>query len=96
MKHIEITKDQLIKELQQSEENYRNIVESSPDGIITIDIKGFITSFNAAFAKLTGYSKEELIGKHFSKLPTLRKRDIPKYLKLFASMIVGKKTKDPL
>ena len=96
MKHIEITKDQLINELRQSEENYRNIVESSPDGILTIDTKGFITSFNTAYSKLTGFSKEEYIGKHFSKLPTLDKRDIPKILKLFASVIVGKQIESPL
>ena len=69
MNNKETTKDQLINELRQSEENYRSIFESSPDGIITINLKGFVTSINPAFAKLTGYSKEEFLSKHFSKLP---------------------------
>lgn len=96
MKGTHATKDQLIKELKRSEEKYRNIVESSPDGILTVNTKGFVTSFNEAFSKLTGYSKEEFTGKHLTKLPTLDKRDIPKYLKIFALILVGKKIKTPL
>jgi PAS domain S-box-containing protein len=79
--------------LRESEENYRNIVELAPDGIITVNIKGVVNSCNTAFSRLSGFSKEEIIGKPISHLPTMRKRDIPKYIKLFSTLLRGGKQK---
>jgi len=76
-------------ELQDSEERWRSLVELAPDGIMTVDLKGFITMINDAFVKLTGFSREEIVGKHFTRLGTLRARDIPIYVKLFASLVKG-------
>ncbi len=79
--------------LRLSEEKYRNIVELAPDGIVTVDLKGYVNSCNNAFSYLTGYSKDEIIGKHLTSLPTMRKRDIPKYLKLL-NVIMGGNTQN--
>ena len=79
--------------LRLSEENYRDIFELSPDGIVTINTKGVLTSCNTAFSRLTGFSKEVFIGKHFAKIPTLRMKDIPKYLQLFTSVLRKKELK---
>lgn len=76
--------------LPASEENYRGIVEAAPDGIVTMDKKGNITSMNPAFERLSGFKEKEILGLHFSKLPTIRKRDLPKHLKTFASMKLGR------
>jgi PAS domain S-box-containing protein len=76
--------------LSASEERYRSMIEVAPDGIITVDTKGVITSANNAFLRLTGYSQDEIVGIHFTKLGTLRARDIPKYLKLMSSVMRGK------
>jgi PAS domain S-box-containing protein len=81
----------LQEELVKSEERFRSLVEMAPDGIVTINLNGFITSGNQALFELTGYSEDELIGKHFTKLGTIRARDIPKYIKIFHSVILGKK-----
>ena len=78
------------EELRESEEKYRNIVELAPDGIITTDLKGIITSCNTAFTHLTGFSKEEIVGKHFTKLPTAHSKEIPSYIKVFSSLVRGK------
>jgi len=78
--------------LRESEEKYRNIFETAPDGIVTVDLKGIVTSCNSAFTSITGFSESEIVGKHFSKLPTLRARDIPKYMKMFNSLIRGNGT----
>ncbi len=72
------------------EELYRNMVELSPDSIITTDAKGSITSCNTAITRMLGYSKDELIRKHFAKLRVLRLEDVPKYLKLFKDIVGGK------
>jgi PAS domain S-box-containing protein len=79
-----------ITEQRKTEERYRSLVELAPGGIIGVDIKGNVTTCNQAFVELTGYSKDDIIGKNFVNLPTLRKRDIPKYIKLFASITRGK------
>jgi len=76
--------------LRESEERYRNLVELAPDVIMTSDMKGVITSINAAVTRLIGYSKDEIVGKHFSDIAALRPVDIPKYLKLFSSIMRGK------
>lgn len=76
--------------LIDSEAKYRNTVELSPDAIALINLKGVITDCNSALARLTSASKEELIQKHFTELPFLYKKDIPKFLKLFPSLLKGK------
>jgi PAS domain S-box-containing protein len=77
-------------QLAVSESTYRSIVELIPDGIATTNLRGTITSVNKAFLDLTGFSKEEIVGKNFTRLPTLRKRDLPKYAKIFADILRGK------
>jgi PAS domain S-box-containing protein len=79
--------------LIESEEKYKNIVETAPDGIATVNLKGTITSVNNTFLELTGFSREEIEGKHFSRLPILRKRDVQRLINIFTSMVGGKMPK---
>ncbi|MFH1662616.1 MAG: ATP-binding protein [Chloroflexota bacterium] len=69
---------------------YRDMVELSPDGILTIDTKGVIKSCNTAATRMLGYPKDYFIGGHFAKLGSLRLKDIPRYLKLFKDILGGK------
>ena len=86
----DITKRKKAKEkLKASEEKYRNIVELAPDSIMTFDLKWVVTSCNSASTNLSGYSKDELIGKRFTKIAPIRARDVPKFLKMFTSTIMG-------
>jgi PAS domain S-box-containing protein len=75
------------KEKAGAERRYQSLLELAPDGIVTLDLKGKLLSANAAFLKLTGFSTDELVGKHFTRLPTLLKRDIPRYLKYLFDII---------
>lgn len=80
------------KNLKYSDkERYKSIIETSPNGIITVNTKGTITSANPNFVELTGYPKEEIIGSHFTKLSTIPLADIPKYLKMFQAVMRGGK-----
>ena len=81
------------KALTESEDGFYNIVELAPDGIITIDQRGFIRTVNPAFCRLTGFSKEAIMGKHFTTLRTARMRDLPKFTKLFTSILKGEVSK---
>jgi PAS domain S-box-containing protein len=51
-------------ELQSSEQRYRSLFEDAHDAIWFQDMDGAIIACNAANARLTGYDKEELIGKN--------------------------------
>jgi len=74
------------------EELYRNMVELSPDSVLTVDTKGVIISCNAAAVKMLGFSKSEIVGRHFSKLGAVRLSDVPRYMKLLGSVLRGKVT----
>jgi len=50
------------KALRESEKSYRDLFESALDAIWVHDIKGNIIAVNEATARLTGYSREELLG----------------------------------
>lgn len=54
--------------LRQSEEKYRNIIEKSADIIYKTDRYGVFTFVNPVAERITGYSENELLTKHFSEL----------------------------
>jgi PAS domain S-box-containing protein len=49
--------------LRYSEENYRLVVETAPDAVISIDERGAILFANPATVRIFGYDPTELIGK---------------------------------
>jgi len=69
---------------------YKSIFDLSPDGIITIDLRGHVTSCNAAFSRITGYKENEIVGKHIFKIPTILSTNIPAYKILLGSALRGK------
>ena len=48
--------------LRESEERYRTLVESAPDGIVALDNRGRVVDCNEWTCRLLGYAKEELKG----------------------------------
>jgi PAS domain S-box-containing protein len=55
-------------ELRQAEERMRSVVDHVIDGIITIDVRGSVQSFNPAAEKLFGYGKDDVLGKNVKML----------------------------
>lgn len=47
---------------RESEEKYRNILESIEDGYYEVDLKGNYTFFNDSMCRIIGYSRQELMG----------------------------------
>ena len=48
--------------LLASEERYRSLFERAPDVIYTADMSGWLTAVNPAAERITGYTREELLG----------------------------------
>ena len=54
--------------LRESEQRYRRCIEQSPYGIFFVDRSGRYREVNEAACKLTGYSRDELLGMSVSQL----------------------------
>lgn len=52
--------------LRESEERYRELFENAKDAIYVHDLSGRYVSVNRAAETLSGYSREEILGKHYS------------------------------
>jgi PAS domain S-box-containing protein len=78
---------QLEKTLRESEGRFRCLVETSPEAIYTISKDGFITSLNPTFEKVTGWSREEWIGKSFKTI--VHPDDLPLAIKTFQKSLRG-------
>lgn len=55
-------------QLENSEKIYRYLVDNSPDIIYTLNDDGFFTFVNDRAQQLLGFTRGELIGKHYSAL----------------------------
>ena len=81
------------KRIEESEERYKNLFELAPDGILTLDFDGVITSCNTNVMIMSGYSKAEIVGKRFSELSFIPPEEIPAYTDVFASLVKGEAPK---
>ena len=73
--------------LRQSEEMFRNVFENAKDVIYTVSKDKTFTSLNPAFESMTGWKKEEWLGKPFA--PMLHPSDLPKVNEVFQSLMSG-------
>jgi len=50
--------------LRESEERYRTWIEEAPIGVCNVDLEGTVTFVNKRFEEVSGYSRDEIIGKN--------------------------------
>lgn len=78
------------KELEENKAKAQAILETTVDGIVTINTEGQILSFNQAASKIFGYSEKEIIGQNVSELmPDPHYSEHQNYLKRYLE--TGKK-----
>ncbi len=80
--------------LQESEARLRAVVETAPDGIITINHRGLIEAVNPAAERLFGYRRDELLGANVALLmpsPDRERHDqyLARYLETGEARIIG-------
>jgi PAS domain S-box-containing protein len=63
----DITEQKKLEEQLREQQNYlRGLIESSVDGLITVDSQGLISDLNEQMCRLTGYGREDLLGTAFA------------------------------
>ena len=97
-KTIELLKQEISErkrveeELRDSEERLKILFEYAPDGYYLNDLKGTFIDGNRVAERITGYKREELIGKSFLKLKLLSPKQILKAAAVLAKNMQGKPT----
>lgn len=77
--------------LRQSEEKYRNILETIEEGYFETDLEGIFTFYNEALGEVLGYDTNELLGMHYRQYVDHRNAK-----KLFLSYVKVYRTRQPL
>jgi len=72
------------------EEKLGTLFETAGDPILALDKRGRLVSINHKVTELTGFTKKELIGKHFAKTKLLTPKSKLICLKNFAKRMLGK------
>jgi len=78
--------------LRTSEERNQILFEHAPDAYYLSNLKGTFVNGNAAAERITGYTREELIGKSFLKLKLLPAGDLLRAASLLAKNVLGRST----
>lgn len=82
LKILEYEHERALGALRESEERYRQIVETATDIIYRISPRGYFTYANPVAVRIIGFSLKEIIGKNYLDLvqPEYRKKTIRHYL----------------
>jgi two-component system cell cycle sensor histidine kinase PleC len=87
---------QMAEKLRQAQEQlirlerFKTLMDEIPVGIANIDIKGKITYFNKRFEEISGYSREEIVGKNAFKLGLFSRETLKLVIKRIEERIMGK------
>jgi PAS domain S-box-containing protein len=77
--------------IRMAEEKFRNIFESANDALIYLNRSGRILDVNQKTVEVFGGSREELLGKHFTRVGIFSLKDIPTLMRNFANIFEGKR-----
>jgi len=82
---LEISQDQLMR----AEDKFKSLVNFIADPVVIIDNKGHILEINEKVVELTGFSKEELLGKNFLQIDMLTMKSKAIAIKSLAKRMMG-------
>ena len=77
----------IVQKLEESEEKYRNLFESSPNMIVLINPNGKIIDVNPATLTQYGFERNDFIDKNFKELNTYLPGNLPILAKKFKELL---------
>jgi len=80
--------------IREREERYRALVETAPNNILIFDKSGNILEVNKRLLEISGFKKEDLIGKNIKELASKVKVDLKEIMNLFEQTIKGEKIEE--
>jgi two-component system, NtrC family, sensor kinase len=81
---IQLKNRQLHKAIKDTNDFLENLIHSSPDAIITLDMKGIITSFSSGAEQMFGYPAKEMVGEIFTGLLMAP----PEFIDLWGELVI--------
>ena len=87
---ISINNAKSLRQIMESEERFRNLSENSPDIIYTTDNTGAFTYINPAVEEITGFTKEDMVGRCFADF--IKPEDAETFAEIFNRVKQGKET----
>ena len=82
----------ILDSLKESEAKFKTLFENASDYIVYIDAEGTILETNDAVEQLTGFKREEVIGRNFAEIGFTRPELGRKALKLVRDVFAGRPT----
>ena len=79
------------RKIKESEERYRAVVETAPNGVVVLDKTGTILEVNKKALELSGFKKEDLIGKNIIRILPKIKLDPNEIITAFKLALRGEK-----
>ena len=81
---------QAVATLRESEEKYKVMFENANDLIVYIDIDGNFVEVNSKLEDIFGYKRKDFLGKHFSEVGVLNRKDLRKATSALQDVIMGR------
>jgi PAS domain S-box-containing protein len=78
------SRKQIEEQLRRSEERYRELVDSANDIVYTTDMEGRYTSLNRAGERISGYTRDEVLGRSWKEFVA------PEHVALVSEMLLRK------
>ncbi|MDY6964711.1 MAG: PAS domain S-box protein [Halobacteriota archaeon] len=89
----DVTERRKMKEgLQRLEDRYTSLFENIVDAVYVVSKSGKILSVNSAFERITGWSREDWVGKHF--LPLVHPEDLKSVMEMFKENVPNLTTEE--
>ncbi len=82
-------------EVRELAQHAKTILNHIVDGIITVDMKGKIRSFNSAAEKMFGHTEDDVVGKHYGVLFHEEQKDVLRELYLEFSQLTDEQRREP-